>query len=230
MRSSTFWFSIECQSMKYASTTIHQRYFLINSDGMRFIVEPGEINGIAHTEGFVDTRRGIGKDRGFLEFIFVFASADRVRYRYRAVLHPLRLWPLDCTVVHESRGAFKKETTIKAVVDTRYELPFQFSSGHVHRSAHKYNDLAFQLRCDERALSVRLTYYAGEVFQDPKHAYQSVDYQLEYAHLLWRRAPQYSDDDVMPEGESYVSITSVGTLDEPGVPEGLVPSPIIVER
>ncbi|MCC6235713.1 MAG: hypothetical protein IT580_23955 [Verrucomicrobiales bacterium] len=98
----------------------------------------------------------------------------------------------------------------------------------MHSSAHKYNDLTFQLRCEERALAVRLTYYAGEVFDDPKDALQSIDYELDYSELLWRRAPKYSDDDVMPEGENFVSITRVGTLHDPGVPEGLSPSPITV--
>lgn len=200
------------------------------NDGLTFTVGPGEVNGIVHIEGYISPERQLGKERGILEFIFAFASASDNRYSYKALFHPLRLWPRPTTIVHPTEERFTKEITLKTTQDTLDCVPLRFPNGETHQSAHKYNDLAFQLRCDERAIAVCLTYYAGELFADPKQAYQSVVYELDYNELLWKKAAKFTQDDVMPEGEPYVSITHVGKLSDPGVPEGLRPSPITVSK
>lgn len=196
--------------------------------GENFTIGPGEVHGIVHIEGFWDTERGCTRDEGFLRFTWAFGDEKGDQYVYLALFHPLRLWPRPGTIVRPSAGTFKKEITLKSVLDTRDCTPFRFANGEMHRSAHKYNDITIQLRCDEHALAVRMTYYAGELFSDPKEAYQSIDYELEYSELLWKRAATIADDHVMPEGESYVSIKHIGHISDPGVPEGSKISPIVV--
>jgi len=214
--------------MKYARTFYDTATRISNCDGICFEIESGDINGIVHVQGFSDAQRHCDRDKAILRFSWAFACSDESEYVYVALFHPLRLWPRSTTVVRPTEERFKKEITLKSVQDTRDCLPLRFANGETHRSAHKYNDLAFQLRCDERALAVCLTYYAGELFADPKQAYQSVVYELDYKELLWKRAARFTENDVMPEGEPHVSITHVGKLSDPGVPEGLKPSPITI--
>lgn len=202
---------------------------VVNQDRQRFHIGPGEITGLVHVQPLVDLPRNCSPESGLVQLTFRFAAADKAVWTHGTVLWTMKLWPTATTIVRQSVRPFRPDAMIKFVGDTRESPTLRFDDGSTHNSNHKYNDLTFLLRCDERALAVRMIYYAGEVFSAPD-AFQSVDYELDYAGLLWRPAPKIWDDDISPEDESHVEISRTDITGDDAAQRNLRPSPIRVSE
>lgn len=210
--------------MHYAKVDTPAPVEVVNADGARLRIGPGEINGVVNIEGFVDSRRQIGKEHGYLEVAFGFADSSGYACAYNNVLSPWALWPCDPIRPRPAQGDFKKHVTLKTLLDTRDTAPIRYTDGGELINRHKYNDVTFEVREEERCLAVRLTVYVGDLVSMKEHAYRSMDYEVPLDRLLWRRAPKCSEDDVMPEAEDYVPIRLIGG----DLVKGITPSPIIV--
>ncbi len=210
--------------MRYAKVNMEGRVEILNGEGDRFLIGPGEINGILDTEGFVDSQRGVSEGRGYLEVCFSFTDAEGVGYVYRNALFPWVLWPSEPIRVRPAAGEFAKRITLKMLLDTRDTAPIRFVNGTELVNRHKYNDVTFELQEEERSLAVRATVYIGELVCSNEPSYAAVDYEVPLERLLWRKAPVIAVDDVMPEGENYVPIIRKTT----GCSQGVTPSPIVV--
>lgn len=213
--------------MRYSTAVQRDPASLTSQDGVQYTIERGSVAGVCHIQEFLDEDRGVSRNRGYLRFTWAFASEDRGWHVYLCILHPYSLWADGDAIVRSAEGDLIPEASSKGVVlDTRDCPPFRFADGSTIQSAHKYNDLAFQMRAEEAYLRVRLRFYIGDLMSGNQEAYMTVDYEKPWERLLWRKAAVITDDDVSPESAEYVDIRRIGTLDDPGVPPGLRVSPI----
>ncbi len=210
--------------MRYAQVAVQSPIEFINSGGVRFQIGPGEVNGVLDIIGYTSSERRIGKDRGLLEFNFGFADSLGKAYAYNNVLRPWVLWPGETIRVSDAGSAFKAHVNIKTVLDTRDTPLIRFADGRVLVSRHERNDVTLRVGEEERHLRVRLTVRVDEPASGAQQPYCSIEYQIPLEQLLWRRAPQFTPDDVLPEQEPYVPVRLTGG----GVIKGVTPSPIVV--
>jgi len=203
--------------MRYAQARFQEVNRVPIKDGV-VLVGPGAVTGALSIVAFFDPERHIGRDSGFCQFTFSFAD-DRVRrFGYKALLAPWAFWPNPDLGfrVRPAIGPFKEHVTMKVVMDTQDDGRICFEDGATVVSAHKYNDVTIMLREEDYGPAARLTVYVGDKADTPETSYLSVDYEIPLEHLLWRKAPVFYDDDVMPESADYVDVRRLTTPPMPG--------------
>lgn len=210
--------------MIYAKTNADDRLHLYSENGTRFEIGPGELNGVINIQAFLDQNRGIDRDKAYVRISYGFACSEGTGYVYVNILRPWAFWPVPPIVVRPAEGAFKKHVTLKCLLDTRDCEPIRFADGRELVNRHKYNDVTIQLREEEWHVAVRLTVYIGDLTNGSENSFLSMDYDIPWGQLLWRRAPKYFEDDVVPEACDYFPIKPTGV---PPV-KGVTPSPIRV--
>lgn len=199
--------------MRVVVATYARRVECKTSAGTRIHIGPGRTNGIFNILAYISPERGIGRDAGFLEMTFAFLDEIGRHFLHWNVLMPWALLPNPDLGfrVRPAVGPFKKHVTLKVVIDTRDDGRICFEDGSTVVSAHKYNDVTIMLREEDFGLAVRLTVYVGDTAETPEESYLSVDYEIPLEHLLWRKAPMFYDDDVMPESADHVDVRRLTT-------------------
>lgn len=193
------------------------------ANGIMVEAGPGDTVGILSVASFGDAERRF-PDHRYIRMAFATASVESIMCRYVCLLPLWSLWPPIGVIARPAEGHFAPHARIKEVHDTRGLPAIRLAGGreHVTEKWNKLNDVTMLFREAATGLDARLTVYA-----DPGE-YVSFDYHIPLAHLLWRRAPVYSADDIMAEAADYVDFVPLGPMSKHDFANGLAPGPIRV--
>ena len=199
-----------------AVATIDEPVEVRNQDGTTLRVGPGEVRGVLRLSPHADA------EHDFFEIAYAFADATGTPWVHLNTLHLYLLWPGEGVMVRPSPEPIDADATLTLVLDTRETPPLRFEDGREVANHHKYNDVTYELRVQERCIAVRLSVYIGDLTRGNEYSFLHVAYELPLDRVLWRKAPTVYEDDLRLEDEGHCVVVK----GEGGQLPALPPSPV----
>ncbi len=203
---------------------------LVALDRARITVGAGSVSGLLTLLRFSDVKRNVGDDHAFFEINCSFGSKTGDRFRYFAVLpHTTALPPQYASCRLSPSGPMPSASLrLRPTVDPRGIIRPALDRGGDFCPLHDHDRLMLQVRESSNGIDVRLTTFNSRIERRPYGASGlSVEYEIPIQHFLWRKAPKYLSNEVIPEGADYVHFERTGRMDRLGIPMKI--SPIHVE-
>jgi len=179
--------------------------------GGYFELVPGQISGFLALERFL-VPNICDEEAGLIKSRFAFRASDNKTYRNTCIWYPELLWiPPERTAKTWMPGSAAPDITIRTVIDSRDAYAVKLDAGGEIVGRFKYTEVSYDIHTCEAYLLVKNRFHVGSESGSDlvANGYATVQYEIPYDKLLWRKATKLLKEDIALEGEDFVDVSAL---------------------